>query len=511
MKKYFLLFLAFGIVLTNCKKNDDDVSPDDQQQEPEEETVVKSVADYPVQDFMWLTLNSYYFWQESVANLADSKRTAVEDPDYIDFLAATPNPEDFFFDQLLSADDRFSFLDEDYRNITNSLQGVSRSDGVEFGLSLYGGGDDIFGYVTYILPGSDADGKEIERGDIFIGVNGTNLNRDNYRELLFGDLTTYTLNFAVIEDNTIVPNGRELSLTKEEGFEKDPIQINKTFDVAGKKVGYLMYNEFSGRSGEGLNDAFGELKAAGVSELVLDLRYNPGGFGYITQILGSLIYGPNPEDLFYKRRFNSKIQATLDPGDGETNFVNTTGTTGGALNTPLNSLTLNKIYVLATRSSASASELLMNGLEPYLDVVHIGTTTTGKNQGSITFVDDPENGNFYDEDRVDQINPNNQWGIQPIVSQVENSEGFGDYADGLVPDIELAEDVSDLGVLGDPSERLLARALSEIEGASSKRDFTAKFPVDFISSSALHSPLGGKLLFKNVPAAFKENSFESMK
>lgn len=509
MKKYILLLLTIGLVFTNCKKNDDDVTPEDSKdiikEEPKEDpVVVKSVADYPVQDFMWQTMNTYYFWQETVPNLADTKFPSLDDQSYVDFLAATSNPEDFYFDQLLSSEDRFSFLSEDYRTLTSGLQGVSKNDGMEFGLSLYGTGEDVFGYVQYILPNSDAATKDIHRGDIFIGVNGTSLNLNNYSDLLFGDLDTYTLNLAKIEDNTIIPTGQEISLTKQPDVNVNPILINKTFEISNRKIGYLMYNQFSGTSGELLNVAFGELKSANITDLVLDLRYNPGGFGYITQILGSLIYGTNSEDLFYKRRFNSKIQATFEPGDGETNFVETTGSAGGNVDSPLNALNLTKIYILATRNSASASELLMNGLTPYIDVVHIGGTTVGKNQGSLTFVDDPEVGNVYDEDRLDQINPNNQWAIQPIISQVENSEGFGDYSDGLIPDIEITEDIADLGTLGEPSERLLARAIEEITGGSGKRDFTAKFPVDFVTGSTLHGPMGGKLIFKDAPEAFKK-------
>jgi hypothetical protein len=83
-------------------------------------------------------------------------------------------------------------------------------------------------------------------------------------------------------------------------------------------------------------------------------------------------------------------------------------------------------------------------------------------------VDDPENGNVYDSEREGQINPDNQWAIQPIISQTENSEGFGEYQNGLIPDIEIIEDITDLGTLGFPNERLLGRAI---------QDFTPVYPV----------------------------------
>ncbi|NNK18563.1 MAG: carboxyl-terminal protease, partial [Maribacter sp.] len=164
-----------------------------------------------------------------------------------------------------------------------------------------------------------------------------------------------------------------------------------------------------------------------------------------------------------------------------------------------------------TDRSASASELIINGLAPYIDVVHIGTTTVGKNQGSITFVDDFENGNFYDPDREDQINPNNQWGLQPIVSTVENAAGFSDYVDGLVPDIELREDITNLGVLGDVNEPLLARAIQEITGVSAKRAFDVQIPVNLVTSSKIVNPLNSHLVLDKVsPSKKMKTQLKSM-
>jgi C-terminal processing protease CtpA/Prc len=114
------------------------------------------------------------------------------------------------------------------------------------------------------------------------------------------------------------------------------------------------------------------------------------------------------------------------------------------------------VYIIATNRSASASELLINGLAPHINVVLIGNTTTGKNVGSITVYDYIDNeGNK---------NPNHTYAMQPIVLKIANSVGFADYANGLDPDIELRERASNLGVLGTPSEPLLSVALSQISG-----------------------------------------------
>ena len=506
MKKYFVLFLAIGLVLVNCKKNDDDgvtpiVATEDPVEDPVvEDPVVETLADYPVQLFMWQAMNAYYFWQSDVPDLADSKLDLAE-ADFVDFLSAKDNPSDFFYDICnnhinvvgeAAAVDRFSFLSEDYRDLVQGFSGVSKSDGVEFGLSLYSG-NNVFGYVRYIVPGSDADGKDVKRGDIFTGINGTNLNLDNYQDLLFGDIDTYIMNFATIENNTISPNGRELSLTKQEGLSENPILISKVIERDGIKIGYLLYNSFIATYDEQLNDAFGEFKTAGVTELILDFRYNGGGRVSSAIQIASSVYGTKTDELFLKARYNDKIQSSFNPGDGEDNFFSTT------LNdTPINALDLSRVYVIATGSSASASELVMNGLEPYVDVVHVGTTTVGKNEFSITFVDDRDNGFIYNADREANINPDNQWAIQPLLGRNENADGFSDYTGGLIPDHVLQEDITNLNNLGDPIEPLLALTLSVISGSTGKTNFEPIFPVDLISSSAVMKVTNNTMLMDGL-------------
>ena len=118
---------------------------------------------------------------------------------------------------------------------------------------------------------------------------------------------------------------------------------------------------------------------------------------------------------------------------------------------------MTKVYILTSKGTASASELVINGLKPHITVVQIGDVTVGKNVGSVTVYDSPD---FGDENR----NPNHRYAMQPIVLKIVNSVGFGDYFNGLQPNFTLKETLSTLGTLGDAAEPLLSTAISKITG-----------------------------------------------
>ena len=454
--KYTLLFalsLSVFFVTISCKKEAIEDPNTEIENNDADDNVISLEGDLQISDFIWQGLNLYYYWQKDVPALADTKIS--DKKAYAKYISENPDPDEFF-ESLLHADDRFSWIQDDYRELENTLQGIFATNGVEFTL-LYAcqNCDELVGVVKYILKGSNAEGKAIKRGDLFTGVNGTTLTINNYRELLFGENLSYTLNLASFQNGALVSNGVNVELTKIENFETDPIQVNAVLDTNAGKVGYLMYNQFVLDKSPLLNQVFADFKNSGITELILDLRYNGGGSIQNCIELASMITGQFTGNGFATQVWNSKLNEYFIDKYGEESLIDrfvdklSEGST-------INSLQLNRLYVLTTNESASASELLINGLTPYIDIVQIGEKTVGKNVGSITVYDYVNNSSTK--------NPNHNYAMQPIVLKVANSDGFADYANGLTPNKEIDEDLRNLGVLGDQSEAFIAAAINLISG-----------------------------------------------
>ena len=156
-----------------------------------------------------------------------------------------------------------------------------------------------------------------------------------------------------------------------------------------------------------------------------------------------------------KEFWNAEYQAYFESEAPERllNNFNTTLKSGESLN----SLNLSRVYVITTGRSASASELVINGLNPYIDVVQVGETTTGKFQASVTLYDSPNFGR-------QNANSSHTYAIQPLVLKSVNSAGVSDYINGLAPDIAVSENFRNLGVLGDVSEPMLNVAVNAVIG-----------------------------------------------
>lgn len=462
--KYFALLLLSMSMFTSCFEDNDDV--------------LRISGVQEINDFIWKGMNAFYVYKADVADLANDRFSSNQE--YGDFLNSFSSPEAIFEglrtqetvtigSEQIKVDD-FSFMVDDYIALEQALDGITRNNGMEFGLARYpNNASNVFGYVRYILPGTDAETKEIERGVIFNTIDGTQITEQNFRQLLAPD--TYTIGLATFDGNDVTPTGASISLSKIQ-YTENPVFLAKTLDVGGNPVGYLMYNEFTGDFDAQLNTAFGQFASDNVTDLILDLRYNGGG-SVITAIdLSSMITGQFNGRIFTTEEWNVDRQEQF----GDTNRFDNQIRTGAGIN----SLNLNRVYVLTTRSSASASELVINGLDPYINVIQVGSTTRGKFQASRTIYDSNNFGR-------NGANTGHTYALQPLVLRSINSVGFTDYFGGFTPEIEVAEDFSNLGTLGDPNEPLLKAAIDDILGNRSPSKYNT-LELEIIGESKMSKP-----------------------
>lgn len=247
--------------------------------------------------------------------------------------------------------------------------------------------------------------------------------------------------------------------------------VRSVFSRHGRKVGYVLFNEHSQGAQDKLIDAFAGLRTAGVQDVVLDLRYNSGGFLYIAQAVAAMVAGPAIEgQLFESVRFNDTRSGQRVGED----FVFGTRVLRAETQYPvghaLPQLSLPRLYVLTSTLTCSASESIINGLRGIgVQVILVGDRTCGKPYG------------FYRKDNCGQA-------YFPIEFQVYNAAGFGDYQEGFPAQCRVAENPNT--ALGSTGEPLLAAALTHIDTGSCPAGTATQWAASVLRQSGGASPLG---------------------
>ena len=460
-RKIFISLLTISILFVSCFEDaDDNFQP---------------ASTLDIQNFIYRGLNYYYLYKADTPELANDAYASQGELE--GFLNNYDTPESLF-DYLLSPQDRFSNLYSDFRVIEDALSGISLNNGMEFGLVYYpDGSGNVFGYVRYVLPNTDAEAQGLMRGDIFTTIDNQQLTENNFNDLLAPN--SYTIGLATYDGTNFIQTGETALLNKTQ-YNENPVYRVKTLDVNDEKIGYIMYNAFTRDYDVELNNAFAQLKSEGATNLVLDLRYNGGGSVETATDLASMITGQFNGQVFYKEFWNEDRQEE----NAQDGLFDGSISNGSAIN----SLNLTNVYILTTRRTASASELVINGLTPYINTVQVGDTTTGKFQASFLLYDAPAPA-FSRQD----ADPSHYYAMLPLVFKTANVAGNTDYVDGLFPEIPLQENYFNLGELGDENEPLLAAALFEIAGRPlPAQKETPKFK-EFTDSNA-NSPIDGKMI-----------------
>ena len=396
-----------------------------------------------IEDRMWIeeVMRENYLWAEDMPVIE-------KEDDYFQEPAT-------FFKKLLSKNalngkgDKYSYMEENQETSRALTLDRTSTYGMEFILTSDPTGTTAhtFTRVLYVLPDSPAQKAGIERGDWISAINEERITTDNYQQLQQGGSVSLTRIQIINTENGLNWQVRDiLNVDASVTMEINPFLVNKVWEVNGQKIAYLVYNEFAtGPNNEGtesvyneqMKQIFAQFKAQSPDAFILDLRYNNGGFLQCAQALGSLLapataMGQNFANLTFNAKANPQvIRYSFDTQYADAN------------------LNLNKIYILTGQYTASASEVIINGLIPYLgaeNVVLIGTKTEGKNVAMTSFE-----------------NETHGLTLWPVIAYVSNANNEGDYSEGFQPTYQLDENnIIRWYPLGNPEEYLLKNTLSLI-------------------------------------------------
>lgn len=362
-------------------------------------------------------------------------------------------PEEFFKKVLSPKDKGYSTIDTlDNEPVLNY--------GFNYTLYKLADNDTVYNaLITYVIPGSPAADAGLERGHWLMMMDKDYITKRNEEALIMGNNKEFVVGKYTVqkdeegEDVGVIQPIGEVTVDAARVNTDVPIHTSYVYtNVNGKTVAYLFYSSFtagtetnSQKYNNQLRALFSQLKASGIDEFILDLRYNSGGEMECAQLLSTMLA---PAD-----RMNNSW-AVLKYNDKQVAKNREL-----ALNPELiqsgDNLNLSKVYILTSNETAAASEMVINCLCPYMDVVLIGGKTKGESVATETFTN-----TYYN------------WAIHPVVSQVYNSKGESDYANGFTPKYSVDEfaNLSTFLPFGNQEEALLNTALRLIVGETLKTE-----------------------------------------
>jgi len=401
-----------------------------------------TTSDSAANVFIYGAMKDYYLWADQMPSL---NSTAIK-----------LKPIDYFYTLLYGYDtiDRFSWMDTSATNLTNQLNGINTVLGVKYS-AFYADGTqtNVVFAISYVLKGSAAEAAGIKRGDFIYKVDGKQITVANYQSILQNQ--TLSIELANYVNGVFTGTGKTVSVTKTT-LQTNPILKDTVVEWSGKKVGYLTYIQFLNSFDDSLRAVFTRFKNyknTGIDELVLDLRFNGGGYVVSSDLLTSLIVKDLPSKvgaIMNKKVYNNAYTAVLKKEANSdqyffTNFKSESANLGK----------LSRVFVLTSPGTASASELVINNLKPFMEVVLIGEHTYGKNVGSFTITDSKQRWSF---------------GLQPITFKTVNSRDESNYGtvNGFIPDYVLKDNVIPFKPFGDPTETYFGKALSIISPVAYK-------------------------------------------
>jgi len=404
--------------------------------------------------FVHAYMDAKYLWNKQIAD-------ALDNWDY----EADPAEQ---VEKARYQDDLWTQFIPDFATLTDQFSGNSQGT---YGLGVVfhrfdSTPEQICAMVTHTFAGSPARAAGLQRGDIIVNVDGEKITMDNVYEILD------KLSGVGGSVQLSLLDGRSLSLSAVAMYE-NPVLFSKVFDFDGVRVGYLVYTSFTLDSYADLIDVCKSFRAQGVRDVILDLRYNTGGYVMAELFLGSMlapesaveagevilmeVYNDDTMKRFASQGISTEIRFQQD-FDFESRGKKYTFSTRGA------NVGCERVIAIVERWTASASEALIGDLNAYMPVVVVGRQTHGKYCTGVTadaerFYTDNESTLGVSEAALAKEQTANV-GLYMMIARYANKNGVTlSMPDGIKPEALVDDKPWDGYQLGDPSETMLNKAL----------------------------------------------------
>lgn len=434
----YLVFLLCMWFITSCKKDDPDF--------PQGSTGAVNV---------WISeqMEQYYYWASSLPSKGDFSLI----------------PSDYF-QSLLVPEDRFSSIMQTGQTDTygSTLLNTFGFDFMQFEQDLH-----KVTLISHVVPNSEGDKLGLQRGDTLQNINGQ-LPTENTLSAWVQQVTQQSSIALMLVNGTIY--------TLPASYISQPVVYSSETFMADieNKVGYLFLSHFDFSGGYDLLKAVEKLQAYGTEELILDLRYNSGGSVAFAAFVCLALADVQPNDMFVHYKGNGRLE-NLRETFAETLARQPDGYSFSASEIRQKGLGLRRLLILGTGYTASASEMLINNLRPYIEVIHIGEATYGKDMASTTLTTP-----------ASVVGSEPSWHILPMIYKIYNAQDHGEYPNGLQPQREIAEySILPLYAFGDTRDALVAEAITQLGYGKKQMKSNTNEPVK--------TSVEPQLLFQSAP------------
>lgn len=384
------------------------------------------------------SLKRYYYWADQI----------TANPDY-----SLPTQE--FFESLLSPQDRFSWIS----NRRDIGPAGSTPDIFGFYYSLIGHPFDaqrLAGVVTLVIPGGRAQEAQLKRGMFFTRVNNTVITAANMNAIIamLHAREPVTLQLAALNSNGTALLDSVQVVVDNGSIPSKSIYGIHYFEKNGIRTGYLAYFECVEALDFQALEAIQKLKTAGITELILDLRFNPGGSVASSAKLAAMVLPSFNPDQVYVTFKGNRLGGTVKQTFRQTIAFSASSPGKNLQELQARNLGLKRIFILTSGATVSAAEILCNNLAPYMQVIRIGTKTKGKDEAAFRI--------------EDKRNPRQvEWVLMPTVYKIFDANDKGGYNNGLLPDHAINEFSSlPLQEMGYPGDQSVDKALELIYGST---------------------------------------------